>query len=185
MFSFRRREPAQSLGTEYLDTLYRYALVLSRDRSMAEDLVQETYVRALEAQDRLYANSNVKGWLFTILRNLWFNELRRRRNQPQQVESEDGIQEVEMLPSASPTAHALLEQQESTSRVRAAIAQLPQEFQEVLLLREYEDLSYRDMAAVLKCPTGTVMSRLSRARMNLRSLLVKAEEEAFSLGQRR
>src|ERR1700761_6562799 len=74
------------IGTEYVDGLYGYAMVLTRNRAEAEDLVQETYVRALGAAGRLRENSNVKGWLFTILRNLWFNELRKRRNAPAVVE---------------------------------------------------------------------------------------------------
>jgi len=69
-------------GSEYVDGLYGYAMVLTRNHAEAEDLVQETYVRALGAAGRLRENSNVKGWLFTILRNLWFNELRKRRNVP-------------------------------------------------------------------------------------------------------
>ena len=77
-------------GVEYLDGLYSYALVLTRNHADAADLVQETYVRALPAMERLRAGSNTKGWLFTILRNVWLNQLRKWRNGPQMVEIEVG-----------------------------------------------------------------------------------------------
>src|ERR1700761_2491305 len=70
-------------GVEYLDSLYGYAMVLTRNHAEAEDLVQETYVRAIPAMDRLRAESNVKGWLFKILRNAWLNHLRKRRTAPE------------------------------------------------------------------------------------------------------
>src|SRR5258705_11123861 len=77
-------------GIEYINGLYSYALVLTRNHAEAEDLVQETYVRALPAMGKLRAGSNMKGWLFTILRNVWLNQLRKWRNGPQMVEIETG-----------------------------------------------------------------------------------------------
>jgi RNA polymerase sigma-70 factor (ECF subfamily) len=71
--------PVEAAGIEHIDGLYSYALVLTRNRSEAEDLLQETYVRALGAMGRLRTASNVKSWLFTILRNIWFNQLRQQR----------------------------------------------------------------------------------------------------------
>ena len=76
---------AEATGVEYLDGLYSYALILTRNHAEAEDLVQETYVRAVGAMGRLRPGSNMKGWLFTILRNVWLNQLRKRRNGPQMV----------------------------------------------------------------------------------------------------
>ena len=73
---------ADTTSIEYLDGLYGCALVLTRNHAEAEDLVQETYVRALQAMGRLRVGSNMKGWLFTILRNIWFNQLRKWRNGP-------------------------------------------------------------------------------------------------------
>src|ERR1700736_445440 len=86
-------DQANAIGIEYIDGLYSYALVLTRNHAEAEDLVQETYVRAIQAMGRLRAGSNMKGWLFTILRNIWFNQLRKRRNGPQmvEIEVEDGV----------------------------------------------------------------------------------------------
>jgi RNA polymerase sigma-70 factor (ECF subfamily) len=88
---------ADTTGIEHLDGLYSYARVLTRNHAEAEDLVQETYVRAMQAMGRLRADSNMKSWLFTILRNVWFNQLRKWRNGPQMVEIEVGM----ALPTAS------------------------------------------------------------------------------------
>jgi RNA polymerase sigma-70 factor (ECF subfamily) len=159
------------MGVEYLDGLYSYALVLTRNHAEAEDLAQETYLRAMLAIGRLRAGSNIKGWLFTILRNVWLNQLRKRRNGPQLVEIEvgDGIANSVVEPSKD--AHDLYVSKMEAEQVRAAIQKLPVEFREIILLREYEDLSYQEIASVLDCPIGTVMSRLGRARAKLRVLL--------------
>ncbi|MBB5060382.1 RNA polymerase sigma-70 factor (ECF subfamily) [Granulicella aggregans] len=161
----------EPFGIEYLESLYRYALVLTRQRTEAEDLVQETYVRAIEAYRRLRDHSNIKGWLFTILRNLWFNELRRRRARPHFVEPDGDFPIVDGLPGNFPDVQVLLEEQENAIQIREAISKLPTEFQEILILREFEELSYQEIASVLDCPAGTVMSRLGRARSKLRVIL--------------
>jgi RNA polymerase sigma-70 factor (ECF subfamily) len=158
-------------GIEYLDGLYSYALVLTRNHVEAEDLVQETYVRAIQAMGRLRAGSNMKGWLFTILRNIWFNQLRKWRNSPQMVEMEVGDDIANSIVEPSKDSHDLYVSKMETEQVRAAIQELPVEFREIILLREYEDLSYLEIASVLDCPVGTVMSRLGRARAKLRALL--------------
>src|SRR5882757_3179707 len=158
-------------GIEYLDGLYSYALVLTRNHAEAEDLVQETYVRALQAMGMLRAGSNMKGWLFTILRNIWFNQLRKRRNGPQMVEIEVWDDVANSVAEPSKNSHDFYVSKLETEQVRAAIQELPVQFREIILLREYEDLSYREIASVLHCPVGTVMSRLGRARAKLSTLL--------------
>jgi len=160
----------QGFGLEYIDGLFGYAVVLTRNRVEAEDLVQETYVRAIDAMHRLTPNSNIKGWLFTILRNIWFNELRRRRNSPAVVNIDDDDATGELAGNFQ-DAHEIFAANEDVQRVREAIAQLPIELREIILLREFEDLAYRDIAEVLGCPVGTVMSRLARARAKLRNIL--------------
>src|SRR5258708_10224876 len=84
---------ADTLGIEHIDGLYGYAMVLTRNRTDAEDLVQETYLRALAAMEKLRANSNIQGWLFTILRNVWLNQLRQWRNRHQvvQIDADNGV----------------------------------------------------------------------------------------------
>jgi len=167
-------------GLQFLDSLYRYAMVLTRNRTDAEDLVQETYVRAIEAYGRLRENSNVKGWLFTILRNQWLNQLRRRRTGPQFLETDGESPLIEGLPGNLPDAQTVLEGLEDAERVRMAIDKLPSEFQEVLILREFEELSYQEISSVLSCPAGTVMSRLARARARLRVLLTEENDRAIA-----
>jgi RNA polymerase sigma-70 factor, ECF subfamily len=158
-------------GIEFIDELYGYAMVLTRNHAQAEDLVQETYVRAIPAMERLQADSNMKGWLFTILRNIWLNELRKWRNAPQMVPIELGNSIADSVVEPSRNSHDLYVSKVEAEQVRAAIQELPLEFREVILLREYEDLSYLEIARILDCPVGTVMSRLGRARGKLRALL--------------
>jgi RNA polymerase sigma-70 factor, ECF subfamily len=155
----------------YLDGLYGYAVVLSRNRAEAEDLVQETCLRALRSIAQLRPNGNLKSWLFTILRNIWLNEVRRWRATPDMVElNSDGSGAIEPVDNAK-DPHAAYVSSIEREQVRGAIQQLSVEFREIILLREYEELSYQEIAAVLNCPPGTVMSRLARARSKLRDLL--------------
>jgi RNA polymerase sigma-70 factor, ECF subfamily len=160
-----------TIGIEHIDRLCGYALVLTRNRAHAEDLVQETYVCALEAVNRLRKDSNVKSWLFTILRNLWLNELRRHRSAPSVVELDPDSVAAEDLGGSASDAHQILMSKQNVDMMRSAIDQLPADYREVILLREFEELSYGEIAKVLRCPAGTVMSRLGRARARLRRLL--------------
>jgi RNA polymerase sigma-70 factor (ECF subfamily) len=171
--------PAGTTGIEHLDGLYSYAMVLSRNHAEAEDLVQETYVRAIQAVGRLRAGSNMKSWLFTILRNIWFNQLRKRRNAPQEFEIEVGGV-ADHIAEPSKNSHDLYVSKMEAEQVRAAIQELPVESREIILLREYEELSYLEIASVLDCPVGTVMSRLGRARAKLRTLLSQTLKDADS-----
>jgi RNA polymerase sigma-70 factor (ECF subfamily) len=162
---------ASVTGVEYLDGLYSYALVLTRNHAEAEDLVQETFVRAIPAMRRLREGSNTKGWFFTILRNVWFNQLRKWRNGPQLVELAFGGDLANSIVEPSKDLHDLYVSRLEAEQVRAAVQELPLPFREVIVLREYEDLSYQEIADVLACPVGTVMSRLGRARARLRAML--------------
>jgi RNA polymerase sigma-70 factor, ECF subfamily len=163
-----------AVGIEYIDGLYSYALVLTRNRAEAEDLVQETYVRAIQAMDRLRADSNVKSWLFTILRNLWLNQLRRRRTTPQLIEIDSEENTTEIAEENSKDPYASYVSKVESEQVRKAIEELSVNFREIILLREYEELSYQEIADILNCPPGTVMSRLGRARARLKTLLSEA-----------
>jgi RNA polymerase sigma-70 factor (ECF subfamily) len=165
-----RSQPTIDLS-EYVDGLYSYALVLSRDRTEAEDLVQETCLRAIRAMGSLRPDSNAKGWLVTILRNIWFNQLRQWRSAPEVVELDLDGDGANRAADTRRDPHATYVSNIEQEQVRTAIQQLPVEFREVIILREYEDLSYQEIAAVLECPLGTVMSRLARARSKLRDLL--------------
>jgi RNA polymerase sigma-70 factor, ECF subfamily len=165
-------------GLDHLDGLYSYALLLTRNHPEAEDLVQETYVRAIPAMGRLRVDSNTKGWLCTILRNIWLNQLRKSRNRPQMVEIDAQNGCVNSVVDPSKNSHDVYVSNRETNQVRAAIQELPVEFREIILLREYEDLSYQEIASVLDCPIGTVMSRLARARKTYRTLLAEIHLQA-------
>jgi RNA polymerase sigma-70 factor (ECF subfamily) len=155
-----------------LDGLYGFACTLCHDRTAAEDLVQETYLRALRARRKPAPDENLRGWLFTILHNVWKNELRRRRPAPL-----DDVAEALAAPGDSPAE--TLDRDDERRRVRRAIAGLPDAFRVVVLLRCVEGFSYRDVAAIVGCPAGTVMSRLARARALLRkSLRARGGSEA-------
>lgn len=156
---------------QYLDGLYGYALVLSRNQAEAEDLVQETCLRALRAMERLRPDSNVKSWLFTIVRNIWLNQLRQRRTAPDMAELDADEHVANQAVDSSRDPYAAYVSDLEGEQVRRAIEQLPLEFREIILLREYEELSYEEIATLLQCPVGTVMSRLARARSKLRDLL--------------
>ena len=160
----------------YMDGLYAYAMVLSRNPAMAADLVQETYLRALKAKESLRPDSNVKSWLFTILRNIWLNHLRHERAGPKlaELDSDENLADVSIAASEDP--HDLYVRNLQREQVRTAIRQLPIEFREIIILREYEELSYTEIANVLQCPMGTVMSRFARARSRLGDLLSISRE---------
>jgi RNA polymerase sigma-70 factor, ECF subfamily len=161
--------PVEAAGIEHIDGLYSYALVLTRNRSEAEDLLQETYVRALGAMGRLRTGSNVKSWLFTILRNIWFKQLRQQR--VAKLVAMDGEESAMDIAETGKEPYTFYVSTMEHEQVREAIQQLPLDFREVILLREFEELSYQEIATILDCPAGTVMSRLARARAKLRTLL--------------
>lgn len=144
-----------------LDGLHRFAFSLCHDRTLAQDLVQETFVRALAAKRRPEANDGVRPWLFTILHNVWRNE--RRRPQAVSLEEHAGA----LLEEVGDPGEAV-DRRSRAQRIRAAVHALPEPFREVVLLRFGEGFSYRQIAEILACPAGTVMSRLARARVMLR-----------------
>lgn len=158
---------------QYLDALYGYAMTLTHDPVESEELVQETYVRAVRASGRLQPGSNLKSWMFTILRNARFNELRRTKNGPISFDLDENqstvLQQTSDTSAKDPYVRYLDRSKEAD--VRNAVEGLPAAYREVIVLREFEDLSYGEIAQVLNCPPGTVMSRLARAREKLKQAL--------------
>lgn len=156
----------------YLDPLYSYALTLTRDQTKAEDLVQETYLRAVRAFGDLSPNSNLKGWLFVILRNAWLNQLRHERSGPRFVELEtEGTGNRGSTDARMSDPYVLYLRKVEREEIVEAIAQLPVLHREVVILRDIEGFSYQEIATMIGCPAGTVMSRLGRAREKLRRIL--------------
>jgi RNA polymerase sigma-70 factor, ECF subfamily len=158
---------------EHLDSLYGYALILTRDQTAAEDLVQETYLRAMRAFGQLMANSNLKSWLFVIMRNAWLNQLRHNRSGPRFVELDDeNVEPVYQNDRVNEDPHVVYLRKLEREEIRVAIADLPELYREIIVLRDLEGFSYQEIATMLSCPAGTVMSRLGRARAKLRRALV-------------
>lgn len=155
------------VALEHIDALYGYAMTLTRNTTEAEDLVQETYVRAARARHRPDVNGNMKGWLFVIMRNAWLNQIRHQKSGPLFVELEAN----ESTPEAQETPHVVYLRKLEREQVRQAIESLPDAYREIVVLRDIEGLTYQEIATVLDCPAGTVMSRLGRARARLRKLL--------------
>jgi len=170
-------ETIETKVVDFIDDLYSYAIVLTRNRDDAEDLVQETYVRALQAANRLKSGSNVKGWLCTILRNIWLNQVRERNSRPKLTELDANDRADYLAAERSKDPFEKYVSKRDQERLRRSILRLPREFREILVLREYQELSYGEIAGLLACPAGTVMSRLARAREKLRSLLEFAAEQ--------
>ena len=158
---------------EHLDSLYGYALILTRNQTAAEDLVQETYLRAVRAFGQLMANSNLKSWLFVVMRNAWLNQLRHNRSGPRFVElNEEEVGFVHENDRVHEDPHVVYLRKMEREQIRAAIADLPELYREIIVLRDLDGFSYQEIATMLSCPAGTVMSRLGRARAKLRRALV-------------
>ena len=158
----------EQASMEHIDSLYGYAMTLTRNATEAEDLVQETYVRAASAANQPGADSNLKGWLFVVMRNAWLNQLRHKNSGPRFVELELGepaAVEVQDNP------HVVYLRKLERQQVREAIERLPHAYREIVVLRDIEGFTYQEIATVLDCPAGTVMSRLGRARGRLRKML--------------
>ncbi len=153
---------------EHLDALYGYAMTLTRDATEAEDLVQETYLRAANAANRPNGDSNLKGWLFVIMRNAWLNQLRHRNSGPRFVDLEPHEQP---MAEEQESPHVVYLRKLEREQVREAIESLPDAYREIVVLRDIEGFTYQEIATVLNCPAGTVMSRLGRARGKLRKVL--------------
>ncbi|MCX6620394.1 MAG: sigma-70 family RNA polymerase sigma factor [Acidobacteria bacterium] len=149
-------------------SLYRYARALSHDPSAAEELVQETYKRALAARrhPEIETPDHVRPWAFIILRNIWRNSLRDQRPTADGEPDEDGFRAP-----AEDSPEEILVRKLLRSEIVQAIDGLPPTLREVVVLRDIEGLSYAEIALVLQCPAGTVMSRLARARQVLRKVL--------------
>lgn len=157
-----------------LDALYGYAMALTRHRGEAEDLVQETCLRALSHSHQFQAGSNLKAWLFTLQRHLWFNQLRGARQSPLFTALEPD-EEASIPSGMDDDPQVLYIREAERKRVRAALEKLPPEFREIVVLRDLEDFSYLQIADLIGCPIGTVMSRLARARARLKHLLSEVE----------
>ena len=152
----------------HLDDVYTLARYLMRNTTDAEDAVQECYLRALRHFDS-YRGPAMKPWLLTILKNVCVAEFARRSRQPAPAQDELEGDEVPMWQEPKPSAEAEMLRRADDATIRRLIDELPQPFRETIVLREINDLSYREIADIVGAPVGTVMSRLARARAMLRT----------------
>jgi len=154
-----------------VDSLYRTALRLTRVPADAEDLVQETYLKAFRAADRFQPGTNLRAWLFTILHNTARNRARDRAREGLTVDSEAVDQAADTasygLSAPVPSPEALLLREALTPELQAAVDELPDAFRQAVWLRDVEEFSYAEIAEMLNIPVGTVMSRISRGRRML------------------
>jgi RNA polymerase sigma-70 factor (ECF subfamily) len=158
----------------YLDDAYTLARYLLRDEHDAQDVVQEAALRALRYFDG-YSGGDARAWLLAIVRNCSLTWRKRHRADEQTIAFDDA---VELAATDAQGTDAAAIQASERGRVQRAIAALPDEFREVIVLREVQDLSYRDISDVVGVPVGTVMSRLARARKRLAVLLDLSAREA-------
>jgi RNA polymerase sigma-70 factor, ECF subfamily len=155
----------EELALPLFDQLYNFARWLTQDTAEADDLVQETYAKALRGFSSFQAGTNFRAWMYRILRNSFLNSRAGLKNTVAFNEEEhDPAKETS-------TPESLLIEQANREMVQQALADLPVHFREILLLCEVEEMSYQEIAEALSIPQGTVMSRLSRARRALRELL--------------
>jgi RNA polymerase sigma factor (sigma-70 family) len=168
----------EELAMPHLDSLYNFASWLAHNQSNAEDLVQETYLKALRAFASFQPGTNFRAWMFRILRNTFLSSRSTLdRRMTVEIDLED---DLPVLPATSTTPESLLIERSQQDAVRNAIEQLPVTFREVLLLCDVEDASYREISEILSIPVGTVMSRLARARKAVRESVLSSRHAPLS-----
>ena len=160
----------EQMAMPLFDQLYNLAHWLTGDRSDAEDLVQETYAKALKGFRSFEQGTNLRAWMFRILRNTFLTSRSGLAARNTAYLEDDEAPEAD-LTAHSLTPELLVLRMETQKAVMDALASLPVSYREIILLCETEELSYREIALVLSVPIGTVMSRLSRARKMLREML--------------
>ncbi len=169
---------------EHLSHLYTSAVFLTKDKAEAEDLVQETYLRAFRFFDKFERGTNSKAWLLSILRHLFINRYQQKKREPTTVDWEQinelydsMVEQPESSGMQNPEHHFVT--QIMDDEIEAALRALPEEFRTTIVLVDIEELNYEDAARVMGCPVGTVRSRLSRGR---RMLQVALRDHAIQRG---
>jgi RNA polymerase sigma-70 factor (ECF subfamily) len=159
----------------HLDAAFNLARWLTGNPSDAEDVVQDAYLRAFRYFDAFHGG-NFRVWLLTIVRNSFLDWIKDNRSGRIVFQPVDDV--VDSHPDPQPNVEAMLLEQVDRETLTALVVGLPAEYREVLILREIEDFSYKEIAQVTGVPAGTVMSRLSRARLALRRAWLKNEASA-------
>jgi len=163
----------------HLNELYAKALQYTKNEKDAEDLVQETFVKAYDNWDRFEEGTNCRAWLFTILRNTFINRYRRSKREREILNSDDTSSVEKNFFNRENTGYYESPERETMDKtfsrdLRESLEALPEEFRRVVILADLNDFSYKEIAYILDCPVGTVMSRLFRGRKLMRQQLVDA-----------
>jgi RNA polymerase sigma-70 factor (ECF subfamily) len=161
----------------YRDQLLRTAIRLTRSVEESEDLLQETYLKAFKYYDRFEEGTNLKAWLFRILKNTFINAYRKKKNRPQNVpidDLEEVLESIRIPDQGAPaaTAEEVLVDGELDHEVRDALLGLAHEYKMAVLLVDLQGMSYQEAADIMEVPLGTVMSRLYRGRKKLEAALL-------------
>jgi RNA polymerase sigma-70 factor (ECF subfamily) len=156
----------------HIDSLYGAAMRLTRNPADAEDLVQETYVKAFRFANQFKSGTNLKAWLHTILHNTFLNMRRHAKRDPVDVDSEQ-VEQAPARPADGSTPEDLLMRGSLGADLQAAVDALPENFRQAVLLRDVEEFSYKEIAEILNVAAGTVMSRISRGRRLLHQHLME------------
>ena len=166
------REQVSTEALQHLDALYNLARWLVRDPVEAEDLVQETYLRALRAAHQFHPGTNLRAWLFQILRNTFYTQYKRNQREPKAVDPEE-LERAVHASGAVRAGEGLAGSADGAAGLdlTSALSRLPEEYRSVVLLADLEDYTMGEIAAIMDCPVGTVKSRLFRARGILKDLL--------------
>jgi RNA polymerase sigma-70 factor (ECF subfamily) len=161
----------------YIDALYGTAVRLTRNPQDAEDLVQDTYLKAFRASSQFERGTNLKAWLFTILHNTFRNIRRHDGRSPIDVNSET-VEQAADRAGDDRTPEQLLTRASLDRELQAALDTLPEAFRQAVWLRDVEEFSYAEIAKIMDVPIGTVMSRISRGRRTLHDRLTQREADA-------
>ena len=158
----------------HMNLLHNYALHLTMDPDDAKDLLQETYLKAFRFWDRFEKGTNIKGWLYQIMKNSYINRYRKRAKEPRPVEFDEGRSHeayANDTPSDRPALRGSLPHEMFEDEIARSLESLPGDFRTVVMLSDVEDLSYEEIANSIAVPLGTVRSRLHRGRRMLRKKL--------------
>lgn len=182
--STSKRDVFEATMFKYVDELYATALRYTHNEKDAEDLVQDTFLKAYQNLDKFKEGTNARAWLFTILTNTFINKFRRKKKEREILGADDlrpvrqnfhDLGQVEL--QQNPESRAM--HSTFSEELRDSLEAIPEEFRMVVVLADLNDFSYKEIAHILDCPVGTVMSRLFRGRKLLRASLVDA---AFDRG---
>jgi RNA polymerase sigma-70 factor (ECF subfamily) len=172
----------QAAAMPFVDSLYNTAYRMARNSEDAEDLVQETYLKAYKYYDKFQEGTNFKAWLFKILKNTFINSYRRRQQIPPESDFAEIEESFEILLSDEATGRGRSPEEEFLANIldeniQAAMESLSDDFRMVVMLSDLEGFSYKEIADILEVPVGTVMSRLYRGRRLLESAMLKYAQD--------